>query len=387
MKTPSINHTKTSNHLLRLILPSASLLFVSLSLAGTLAPVTFQWANTGNLNVGRSRQTANLLANGQVLIAGGITGGFANYITATAELYDPAAATWTRTGNLIQNRQLHTATLLHDGRVLIAGGGGLDANNDAFTLASAELYDATTGAFTGTGALTTARETHTATLLRDGRVLVAGGFNNIERASCEIYDPSTGVWSRTGDLNQPRYRATATLLRNGQVLVAGGSYSVSPFTRATCELYDPVTGTWSLTGSLSVGREGHTATLLRNGQVLAVGGLGFNGFLSSCELYDPTAGTWITTGSLPEKRAGHAATLLGNGQVIVAGGSSDPALLTDTPVYDPRSGIWNAGGSLVAGRSDNTATLLPDRDVLVVGGGIKALRSAELGTQVRPARP
>ena len=133
----------------------------------------------------------------------------------------------------------------------------------------------------------TARYGHTATLLPNGQVLVAGGGddNGDIFASAELYNPATGVWSPTGSIGSPRSSHTATLLANGQVLVVGEG--TTPL--AGAELYDPATGTWSPTGSLGFARSGYSATLLANGQVLIAGGFGTYGeLLASSELYDPS---------------------------------------------------------------------------------------------------
>ncbi len=172
----------------------------------------------------------------------------------------------------------------------------------------------------------TARYGHTATLLANGKVLVAGGGNdtNSYLTSAELFDPATGTWTPTGSLGTARYGHTATLLANGQVLVVEGAY-LSDFA-GSAELYDPATGVWSPTASLTNAPEGYTATLLANGKVLVAGGsyydINVNSIVStSAELYDPATGVWTTTGSLGAPRDdGHTATLLANGKVLVAGG-------------------------------------------------------------------
>ena len=171
-----------------------------------------------------------------------------------------------------------------------------------------------------TGSFVMARSRHTATLLPNGKVLVAGGNNGPALSGAELYDPATGTWTATGSMGTARSRHTATLLPNGKVLVAGGFNELDGFL-SSAELYDPASGTWTATGNLGTGRGFHTATLLPNGKVLVAGGN--NGaVLSSAELYDPASGTWTATGSLGTARDLHTATLLPKGKVLVAGGSN-----------------------------------------------------------------
>jgi hypothetical protein len=158
--------------------------------------------------------------------------------------------------------------------------------------------------FQETGSLAMARESHTATLLRNGQVLVAGGSGI---ADAELYESATGTWATTGSLITGRSRHTATLLADGKVLVAGGSDGSS--TRSA-ELYDPAVGTWEATGPLGRGREDHTATLLSDGRVLVAGGFGTNSSLDSAEIYDLASGTWSATASMASARNRHTATLL-----------------------------------------------------------------------------
>jgi len=335
--------------------------------------------NTGSLGTARTSHTATLLLNGKVLVAGGFGGGLSADI---AELYDPASGIWTAGGSFATGgRYGHTATLLPNGNVLVAGG-----SNHDFT--SAELYNPATGTWTVTGRLGSGRHGTTATLLPNGKVLVAGGrdesppFGGNWLVSAELYDPATGTWTATGSLASARGYHVATLLANGKVLVAGG-YNGNYL--ASAELYDPASGSWSATGNLVTARDGGTATLLPNDKVLVAGGFGGGGFsdvLGSAELYDAASGSWTATDSLETARQVHTATLLPNGQVLVAGGfDTSNSSIANAELYDATSGSWTATGSLATGRANHTATLLPDGQVLVAGGedgGIAALASAEL---------
>ena len=296
------------------------------------------WTATGSLHFARAGRTGTaLLSNGKVLVSGGSLGICCGPLNS-AELYDAASGTWTVTGSLNFVHYYHTATLLPNGKVLAAGGANSYPQNIA------ELYDPASGTWTLTGSLHAAREIHTATLLPNGKVLVVGGFNDNNGASilasAELYDPASGTWTLTGSLNTARAYHTATLLPNGKVLVAGG---IGPdvFGHSIAELYDPATGAWTLTGSLNVGRYLHTATLLPNGKVLVAGGDGTTSSpFSSAELYDPASGTWTLTGSLVTARDYHTATLLPDGRVLVAGGYNFNAggSLRNAELYDPRAG-------------------------------------------------
>jgi len=180
--------------------------------------------------------------------------------------------TFTPTGNMTEGRFEHTATLLTNGKILIAGGYSSTPRIDAFggALSSSELYDPSTGRFAAVANMTRHRAGHTATLLANGQVLIAGGSSS----SAELYDPSTGTFTPTGNMTSVRLRHTATLLNDGQVLISGGAdaYCCAEYTHASAELYDPSAGTFTATGSMIKRRSGALATLLSSGNVLVDGG-------------------------------------------------------------------------------------------------------------------
>lgn len=329
------------------------------------------WRMAGYMTYKRAYQTATLLADGRVLVAGG-----KNFNSrASAELYDPATDKWTTTGYMNHTRLCHTETRLADGKVLVAGGYNSSSQQDP--IASAELYDPSTGKWTLTGALNISRGRHAATLLADGKVLVTGGANDESRAlaSTELFDPATGKWSVIGSLNQMRYSHTATVLNDGKILVTGGeavgfpSWATERPTSA--EIYDPGTSKWSTTGSMTSAHSDHTATLLADGRVLVVGGYGANERVGNgiVEIYDPGTGGWTTTSSLTYSRVKHSATLLSNHKILVTGGSANlQAPRATSELYDPANGTWSTVGELKYARYCHTATLLNDGTVIVAGG-------------------
>jgi Galactose oxidase, central domain len=241
-------------------------------------PATGTFTATGPMIEQRSEHTATLLANGKVLLAGGATGN-------VAELYDPATGTFTATGNLVVGgRWACTATLLNNGTVLIAGGRDTENVFDGLSINNAELFNPATGTFAATSVMTEFRSSHTATLLNNGKVLLAGGFNGNPLSDGELFDPTTGMFSPTGLMNSPRAQHTGTLLSDGTVLVAGG-FSYSSGGIPNVDIFNPSTGMFTAAGPLGTGRYLHTATRLNNGEVLVTGGGTETGPTSSAELY------------------------------------------------------------------------------------------------------
>jgi hypothetical protein len=311
----------------------------------------------------RSGQTATLLPDGKVLIAGGMRRNQDFY--RSAELYDPLTGKFQPTGDMVERRLGHAAVLLRSGKVLIVGGWiSIHAAAD-----SAELYDPATGKFTLIAKMTTPRARPSATLLGNGDVLLAGGYAHDGPggaiASSEIFHADTLRFQATGRMRQPRGSHTATLLNDGRVLIAGGG---STDLIAVAEIYDPKTGAFSETGRLSTPRHKHAAGLLPDGRVLVAGGSDqrdWYGNLDSAEIYDPRTGRFSTTSSMNDSRfklPDEAVQLL-SGKLLIAGGSKE------AEVFDPATGKFQA----VAGQmNDNwhymSETKLRNGSVLLAGG-------------------
>lgn len=279
------------------------------------------------------------------------------------------------TGTLSVAREGHTATLLQNGKVLVAGG-----RSGATIFNSAELYDPTTGTWIAAPNFTTPRFGHSAVLLRNGQVLLIGGQGSGFLDSAELYDPSDNSWkpALSSKLNVARVRATATLLGTGRVLITGGQ-NASGYLRAS-ELYDPATRVWTSVASLTDVRAEHSATLLNDGRLLITGGFNGTASLKSAELFDPNTNRWRRTGDLLTPRRQHTATRLADGTVLVVAGANGTVALSSTEIYAPAQSAWIAVGALTLGRRAHTATLLPNGRVIVVGGiepGGKTLDTAE----------
>lgn len=363
------------------------------------------WTNAGNLVTGRYSHSATLLANGKILIAGGYpiiptsSGSFPSPLNS-AEIFDPATGQSTPTGNMKAAIAGHQGILLPNGNVLVFSGQTAELYNPltgiwtpttpsttkhvSFTitllpngtvlvvgeslcrtcsLTLPEVYDPVTQTWKTTGAMVINQHTnHSATLLANGKVLIAGGAPLANKA--EIYDPATNSWSATGDLNLGIANHTAVRLLNGKVLVFGGGGK-------NAEVYDPTTGTWAITGSLNYSRFGSTSSLLNDGKVLISGGRSTSIPDSTCELIDPNGWAWYFTGDMTRPRISHALVALADGRVLAFGGRSDTVALKSVEAFNPTlpspAGFWLPG---ITGtdRYAHAATLLPDGNVMLSGG-------------------
>jgi IPT/TIG domain/Galactose oxidase, central domain len=358
------------------------------------------FTRTGDMQRVTGIHTAILLPDGRVLIAGGSNGWTEDWDEAgqnDVELYSPAIGSFTTTVTMAFGRSRAAATLLSNGKVLLTGGEGTGFDQPP-VLASAELYDPATSTFASAGSMANARMAHTATLLPNGKVLIAGGGNaggwgfpvfGDAAAPAELYDPSTNAFSPTGSMGIARFAHTATLLPSGKVLIAGGfSYSLIGMNSAVAaplastEIYDPGTGRFTPGPSMAGARGGHTATLLPDGTLLIAGGLttlgapnyypptpGSSAVLSTAEVRDPTSGEFTFAGKMTAEREEHTATLLPNGKVLLVGGATGAAgTLRSAELYDPATRTFVAAGTMSTPRSGHSATLLRDGSVLITGG-------------------
>ena len=347
---------------------------------------------TGSMKEARRDASATLLKDGRVLIVGGIQSGDpgeggGGVLMKSAELYNPATGTFALTGSMNVARYSASLTTLADGRVLVVGGNGVHTN------ASAELYDPATGQFTPTTSTTSPQESGTeisSTLLRDGRVLIVGddGSQNGDQWSADLYDPSTGQFTAVGQLPGRLFTWTATVLNDGRVLIAGGNLSDASVPSvpsmpsaagqgwgaavpAPSLIFDPAAGTFVATGTMSGQLSSHTATLLPDGRVLLIESYPSGGVALSGEIYDPATGKFTPTADVGITRVLPTATLLANGTVLLAGGAAINHSWQDAStvlLYDPATGKFNSGGSTLVPRREHTATLLSDGRVLLAGG-------------------
>jgi hypothetical protein len=333
------------------------------------------FTTAGSLVMARAAHSATLLSNGKVLIVGG--GSPANSPSAaaatSAELYDPATNAFTETGSTTGARRGgHSATLLRDGRVLVCGGSDLtsiDGRSDA------EIYDTATGRFSPAGSMGTARSGHAAVLLSSGKVLVAGGFGTAA-LNAELFNPATGTFSPTSSLVRNRFGATGVLLVDGRVLVFGYD--------AVSELYEPANGLFTAGGSAQTSSGlwlGPSLAMLPDDRVLAVSGKEPGppptnlALVANARLFDPATSDFILARALIWPRAGSTATRLPDGRVLVFGGEGDGRWPDRGELYDPFTGLFGATVSAGTGRVGHSATLLQNGKVLIAGGqaGISAV--------------
>jgi hypothetical protein len=337
------------------------------------------WTATGPMSVSRSGHTATLLADGKVLAAAGFTtDAIGNSLNlSSSDVYDPSSKTWAASGSLQTARGGHSATLLKNGKVLVTGGytGFLSQ-----ALASTEIYDPTTGAWTAGASLTTARFSHSATLLPDGTVLVAGG-NTIANqngvvfpvlTSAEIYDPVTDAWTPTGSFTTIQGPFTTTLLPNGTVLAISAGASHPP----GAEVFDPATGRWNSIATPTLTAGIWASVLLNDGTVLVFGGTTAPSGYTSATIYDPAANTWSAKGNFafPSNQS-FDPVLLSNGTVLIDSSASYSGVNQFSGgtylvpvIYDPKAGTATPTANYPYGGDGGSVTALQDGSILIAGG-------------------
>ena len=359
MWTPSLDmlqpRTKHASSILtdgRVIVVGGTNSSGTLSSSEIYDPVLQHWTSSGESLLPRIGHSVTALRNGMLLVVGGqipieksnqnsfllcensdeavpsvgVTSGYdcEDGAATVTEIYDPTNDSWKKSSPLLTPRWGHTATLLDDGRVLVAGG-----KNNYLSAIESEIFDPNTETWVSAGQMSYERTGHTASLLSDGRVLIAGGFTYVPISYAEIYDVGKG-WVKTENLMGPRHMHSAVPLNDGQVLIIAGKAGL--FTNLTrVELYDSDSGSWSIKGKMPVALWGHTAIPLDCENVLIVGGKRNDGSsYNLAYLFDATTGGYQTTGKMNVPRFGHSATKISDEAVVVAGGHLNPSFQSDS---------------------------------------------------------
>ena len=344
-----------------------SFLLVSLLTIGLVASTVLPafagsdgFNTTGSLKVARVDHTATLLSNGQVLVTGGFNA--TNGYLASAEIYDPSKGKWTLTGSMTASRDGHDAVLLSDGQVLVAG--GINATTSGCsTLATAELYNPSTGTWRATGSMNAGRYSFILVALPNAQVLAAGGTNcgGGGLTSAELYNPNTGTWTPTGSMTIGNETNWAVLLQNGEVFVLNDN------------IYHPSTGTWTTTSSDP--SAAHAPVVL-----LPSGSVYIGGTIQGDSIYDPSTNQWTNFSPPPcttiHQSCEAAGALLNTGKVLLAGGptfvNAKPYPIEETnglaALFDPSTLTWASTSSMNKSRLGETMTVLLDGQALVAGG-------------------
>lgn len=339
------------------------------------------WATVDPLPQARWGSASVVLRNGRVMVIGGATGSSSYNATASVMIFDSRAGAWTTVTDMLQARAYPMAVELADGSVLVAGG-----SRNGQPLDTTERYNPDNGTWVASGRLNLPRTQGTLTLLPDGRVLAAGGGIEaapgwISTASTEIFDPATNQWSIAAPMSVARAIHTATLLKDGEVLVTGGATTYHGSTgsvTARAEIFDPRSGTWRQVAPLPKPLYVQCAALMPDGRVLVAGGWwstsNSDPSHGNVQIYDPKSDTWTPTGALVTPRAQFNLVALPDGRFLAIDGV-DPAYhtLASSEIYDPASGAWQTSGKLAVAMMWPAVGALPDGRVFIAGGALDAL--------------
>jgi hypothetical protein len=382
----------------------------SLAHAGTA--LADMWFPAASMSEPRAGQTATLLLNGQVLVAGGYNGFVANVGGShtnldLVEIFNANTDTWTRAAPMLIPRSFQAATLLQNGRVLVVGGWETLAGEEKGP--TAEAYDPASNTWTSIPTPEELQAVGSASLLPSGWVLLTGLFGPHSYGATQgaaLYDPASNAWERTAPPKHPREGTTTVLLENGNVLMMGGFTSEQLFPPVhtvwtmlpIVEEYDPYTNEWTELAPMKEARTQEAATPMPGGDVLVTGGvnpINYGPFadsaVSSTEIYDPATNSWTVLAPMAIARERHTATLLPKGDVLVAGGgdcgggegclgyggSGDCCGASSAELYDPATNTWSFTAPVLSG-VEHTATLMPDGDVLLAGGNLEPINTYEL---------
>jgi hypothetical protein len=299
---------------------------------------------------------------------------------------DPSSPVATAVAGPARPRAAHTATLLSDGRVLLAGGCDSDGCTAAATAPSAEIYVPGRG-FEPGPPMRQPRDGHTATVLRDGRVLFVGGFSREGApplASAELFNPATGTFEAAGELATARGGHVAALLPDGRVLIAGGWTGPRRYT-ASVEIFDPADLSFTAAAPMGRARHAAVASTLTTGEVLVSGGQDAPGHgLNTAELYDPARRRWQPTAPMASPRFKHAAVVRADGRVLILGGTTDDEqILAGVEVYDPPTRSFSVASPMTVGRYKfaDAVAARADGSLVVAGGGTRVETLAAGGSR------
>lgn len=318
------------------------------------------WEIIDSTNFARQDHASVVMNDGNIMVTGGLTG-YSSFYTRSVEIYSSSTNTWQFTDSMNAARGEHGIALLQGSNVLAIGG---------FELKSCEKYNTNTGTWSFIDSLKKVRiHGFTTTVLENGMVLITGGwyFNGIEDEyikECELYDPTNNEWNIVDSLSVGRLYHSATLLKDGRVLVIGG---LTPNRMLkSCEIFDPLTQQWSLTDSLSIERGNHSALLLPDGKVLVTGGGNLDSlYIYTCELFDPVTENWEIVGATSFPHNSHTSVLLADSLILLAGGVIGPA---SWEIFNPKTFSSMYVSTLPFQKYESTIHLLPDGRVINIGG-------------------